>query len=156
MNINTDDLHIVFRPHWLTLAFWFFVSGGALLVFIMLSPLLDPPGWVRFYFVVMPTLALLVGLLLSFASVRVTPEGLASRHLRGWFVRWEDVEAWSQLGPGGSVYLRARDGRIRGFSSWCVYGVRCDRLATVLEQKLGPSATGEATVAPGPLKGLVG
>ena len=157
MSANTEDLKIVFRPHWLMLAFWLGGSGGVLLVWLLaLDPLLQAPSWVRLLFVVTPTLAVLVGLVLSFACVRVTREGLASRHFRRWFVRWEDVAAWSQWGPGGSVYIRTRDGRFRGFSPWCAYGIRCDRLATVLRQRLGPGANGEGMVAPGPLRGLLG
>ena len=144
MNTDTEDLNIVFRPHWFMLAFWLGGSGGMLLVWLLvLDPLLQAPGWVRFFFVFMPTLALLVGLVLSFACVRVTRHGMASRHFRRWFVRWEDVEAWSQWGPGGNVYIRARDGRVRGFGHWCAYGARCDRLAVALRQRFGPGANGE-------------
>ena len=157
MSTQRGNLNIVFRPHWFSIAFCLIGSGGLLLVWlIVLQRLLQPPGWVHFYFVVMPALALLVGLVLSFASVRVSPEGLASRHFKRWFVRWEDVEAWSQFGPGGSVYVRDRDGRVLGFSSWCVYRDRCDRLAAVLREQLGPGATGEAAVAPRGFRPLVG
>src|SRR5690242_11641433 len=120
MNTKTDELNFVLRRHWSMLAFWLVGSGGILVFFLIISPLLPLPGWVRVYFLVMPTVGLLIGLVLSFAAVRVSSAGLANRHFRRWFVRWEDVAAWSQLGPGGSVYIRTKNGRTHGFSSWCV------------------------------------
>ncbi len=155
MNASTDDLDVVLRPHWLMLAFWYLCSAGLLVFWLFVHPLLQPPVWVSVYVVGMSALALLVGLVLSFAYVRVTPAGLVNRHFRRWFARWEDVEAWSQAGPGGNVFVRTRDGRVRTFSSWCAYGARCDRLASALKRRLGPGATGEESVAPRLLKRLV-
>ena len=148
---ESDDT--TFRPPWGLLAFWLGSSGGMLILGLMF--LGGEPGWVRYFFVVVPLLALLEGLTLSFANVRVSREGLVSRHHTRWCARWEDVEAWSQWGPRGSVYVRTRDGLIRGFSSWCVYGVRSDRLARALEQRLGPAAKGDAAIAPWALKQML-
>ncbi len=151
-----DNDSITFRPPWWFLTFWFGGSGGMLTAGLMSAgPLFGAPVWVRCFFVVVPLLALLEGLILSFANVRVNHEGLANRHHTHWCSRWEAVEAWSQWGPRGSVYVRTKDGHVRGFSSWCVYGVRCDLLARALERHLGPGAIGDSAVAPWPLKQLV-
>lgn len=149
INKSTDDLEVCFRPPWYGLALWFILCGGMLLFeLLIVGPLLHAPGWVNCFFVGTSSLALLVGLILSFAFVRAHQNGLVNRHFTRWSASWTDVEAWSQLGPQGSVYLKTRDGRIRGFSSWCVYGVRCDRLARLLEQRVGPSRKGEAAIVP--------
>ncbi len=114
------------------------------------------PLYVRLFFFVMSSLGFMCGLILSFAHVRVAPEGVSNRHFTKWFVRWKDVQARSQLGPEGSVYVRTRDGNVLGFSSWCMYRERCDRLAAALERRLGPGAVGEDLVAPWPVKALIG
>ena len=149
MNPIVDDLDITFRPPWHMVAFWLLGAGGLLLFGILVvGPVLHAPNWVRCFFVGLSSLGVLVGLQLSFAVVRANREGLGSHHHTRGSARWEDVEAWTQWGTGGSVYLRTRDGRIRGFSSWCVYGDRCDGLARALEQRVGPGVAGEATIAP--------
>ncbi len=156
MSTNSEYEAITFRPPWWLLAFWLCSSGGMLIVGLrFVGPVFHAPVWVRSFSVVVPLLALLEGLILSFAYVRVSREGLASRHHARWCARWEEVEAWTQWGPRGSVYLRTRNGRIRGFSSWCVYRARSDRLAQALERRLGPGAKGDAAIAPWPLKQIV-
>ena len=145
-----------FRPRWWFLAFWLLATGGMLLFGVLAVGRTFPaPAWVRVFFLVLPALALLEGLILAFAVVRISREGLHSRHHKSWCARWEDVEAWSQWGPGGSVYVRTRDGRVRAFSSWCVYRARCDRLARALERRVGPGATGDSAVAPRLLKQMI-
>jgi len=133
-----------FRPPWQFLVFWF-VGGIGMLLFgiAVVNPVLNAPAWVRWFFIGLPSLALMVGVVLLFASVRVDGSGIASRHFARWSVRWSEIEAWGRLRPRGSLYVRTRDGRIRSFSSWCVYGGRCDRLALLLEQKLGPERGGK-------------
>jgi hypothetical protein len=156
MNAKADDLEITWRPPWYMLAFWF-LGTGAMLVFglFVVGPVLDVPTWVRCFFLAVPLLGLLVGLQLAFAVVRVNHEGLSSRHHVRWFTRWKDVQAWSQLGHQGEVYLRTADGRLHGFSSWCVYGARWDQLASALEQQLGPGVAWEAMAVPRPFGGVI-
>jgi hypothetical protein len=152
-NTDSDCVATTFRPPWWFLTFWLLGSGGMLLLGLLVVGRLFPvPAWVRGFFVGVSALALLEGLVLAFAVVRVTREGLVSRHHVRWCARWEAVEAWSQWGPRSSIYVRTRDGRIRRFSSWCVYGTRCDQLARVLERQVGPGATGDSAIAPRPLK----
>jgi len=153
VNTDSDNFSATFRPPWWFLTFWLLASGGMLLFGVMvLGRLFPAPDWVRGFFVGVSALGLGEGLILSFAVVRVTREGLVSRHHARWYASWEAVEAWSQWGPGGSVYVRTRDQRILGFSSWCVYGARRDRLARALEHQVGPVATGDSAVAPWPLR----
>ena len=120
---NRDDGDGTFRPPWWLLTFWL-LSGTGMLSFgvLIFGQLISAPGWVRVSFLGISGLALMEGLILSFAVVRVGREGLVSRHHTRWSARWEQIDAWSQWGPGGSVYVRTRDGDVRGFSSWCVYG----------------------------------
>jgi len=156
MHTSSEEGETTFRPPWWLLAFWLVASAGLLLFGVLAVGRLFPaPGWVRGFFLVVPALALLEGLILAFAVVRVSREGLLSRHHARWCARWGDIEAWSQWGPGRSVYVRTRDGRIRAFSSWCVYGVRCDRLARALERQVGPGATGDSAIAPWLLKQII-
>jgi hypothetical protein len=154
--MNSEDDETTFRPPSWFLAFWLLATAGMLLFGVLAVGRLFPaPGWVRGFFLGVPALALLEGLILAFAVVRVSREGLLCRHHTRWCARWEDVEAWSQWGPGGSVYVRTRDGRIRAFSSWCVYGARCDRLARALERQVGPGAAGDSAIAPWLLKQII-
>jgi len=151
MSVKPDDLEMTWRPPWYMLAFWF-GSTGALLLFglFVLGPVLDAPAWVRYFFRAVPLLGLVLGLQLAFAVVSVNHNGLSSRHHFRWFTRWQDVRAWSQLGRQGEVYLRTTDGRLRGFSSWCMYGARWDQLASALEQHFGPGVSWEAMAVPRP------
>ena len=151
------DGDVIFRPPWYLLAFWFGM-GAVMLAFgiAVVGPVIPAPDWARAVFVGLSSLALLSGLPLAFSFVRIRSDGIVNRHFRRWSVQWTDLEAWSQLGPRGSVYLRTRDDRVLGFSSWCVYTTRNDRLAQLLESRLGPGLTGEKAVMPAWLKAIFG
>ena len=74
---------IIFRPPWYLLVFWY-LCGGVMLLFgvTAVGYMLDAPSWVRWFFIVLPSLALIAGFVLSFASVSVDRTGITSRHFK--------------------------------------------------------------------------
>ena len=148
---------VIFCPPWYALAF-LFGMGGVMLAFsvAVVGPIIPAPAWVRYLFIALASLALLCGVVLAFASVRICADRVASRHFRRWSVPWSQLEAWSQLGPQGSVFVRERGGAVRGFSSLCVYGKRNDELARLLEARLGPGLEGKDAVMPRWLRSVLG
>ena len=148
----------MFRAHWFTVLF--FNGGWVIMLVIGIVPHRTfsgmMPFWVLISWCALCGIGLASGIPLCFANVRVDSQGVASRHFRRWLARWDDIEAWSQHGRGNDVHIRTRDGRVRGFSHWCMWDMRWNKLTDLLELRVGPPATAEDSVMPPILKAIVG
>ncbi len=148
-NRTLQDTVKVYRPSIVILLFYFLGTSFLLLFSVaVLGPLIPFPIWGRVVFATLSAGGLLLGTVPATGYLRISPEGLAHGGVHRWSVRWAEVAAWSQYGPGQPVFLRTHTGRIRGFHQWLVWGKRWDAIAGALEKHCGPPASGQSRVVP--------
>ncbi|MFG0251493.1 MAG: hypothetical protein ACF8NJ_01305 [Phycisphaerales bacterium JB038] len=154
-----QDATVIRQPVWFILA-WFILGAGWCLAFLLFDRLVNMSSWVLGLFLGAGLLWLGCGIPMLAHRLVVSEEGIAQLGLPGWGgrrweLRWEDIDAWSE-NQGGAIFLRTRDGTVRGTSQKLTYGNCTTQLAALIEQHCGPPATGRDEVLPAWFAALFG
>ncbi len=153
------DARVIRQPIWFVLA-WLTLGAVWCLGTLLLDWLVDVPPGLFGLFLGAGLLWLGCGIPMIAHKLIVCEAGISQRGLPGWGgrrweLRWEDIDAWSE-NEGGAVFLRAQDGTVRGTSQKLTYGTRTRQVAALIEQQLGPPATGRDEVLPAWFAAMVG
>ena len=139
---------IKFRtPLFLTM-FWFFAAATCLCICLVVKPYLPMPQWVEYLAFAAGIAVIVHAFAMPFANVWISDNGMGGRHFVSWKINFSDVQKWSQWSENGSIFVLEKNGRVRSFSSWVVYGSRSSVLSQALKERLGPPAVGDQAVMP--------
>ena len=146
--MDNHQLPVTFRPHPVGVFLWLFVA-----------PLIGIGLFIGFRWLEMPLVAQAFAGLLTLCVIAtsihvltsyfaMTETGIKTGYFFGASGNWDEIDAWTRWGKNGSLFVRFRNGRIVGTGGWAFYGDRVDQLESILRERSGEPAKGDAGVLP--------
>ena len=139
------------RPAAWLIVSWFVFAAVISAVTFVLPLLFNIPIWG--YVAIAILVSIPLGIPTQFAGVWFTEQGITVRSLLSQTHSWSDIDAWTQWGDGGSIFVRTKSGRVFGFDNWCVFNRERQRTVyLILSTYLGPESKGKRAAIPPLLK----